>query len=334
LKEEFPQSDFMVLGDFNIDLKKQDRISEELIDNLSSAGFLQQVTIATRITDSTESIIDLSFTNSSKQLVSNVIMTDISDHLPVFTQYIDRKKAKKKIQITKRWIKNDDYGKIDSKFEAVNWSEMTKLDLEGKTSFLISTINRVMDDICPVVTKQVRDKPSNHWVTLGIKTSARINDRIYRKMKKQKNLEDKHLYKTRKKILDRVTRCAKNIQIESDLREAGTDTRKLWAIINNSIDRKQCSHKLPGTFQIDNETIRNKKDISNAFNKYFKSIGSKMADSIPNPTGIQFEEFLPDPHKYAMGFRDLTQEEVEKIMKNQQPKLSHGLDTINNRLVK
>ena len=35
-----------------------------------------------------------------------------------------------------------------------------------------------------------------------------------------------------------------------------------------------------------------------------------------------------------MEFRQLTHEEVEKIMKNQQPKLSHGLDTINNRMVK
>jgi hypothetical protein len=334
LKEKFPHSDIIALGDFNIDLTKQDRISEDLIDGMISAGFLQQVTIPTRITEKTNSLIDHVYTNSKKKLVSDVLMADISDHQPVFTFYDDRTQGKKKIKITKRWLKNDDYGKLDSMLSQRNWSEMTKLSLEDKCNYLINTINEILDDISPVVAKQIRNKPSNHWLTLGIKTSAKINDKYYKKMKKSKLEEDKKYYKKRKKLLDRIVRSAKNLQIKSDLQAAGTDTRKLWAIINNSIDRKQCSHKIPSTFTLENCKISYKKEIARAFNVYFKNIGSKMADSIPNPDNIDYEEFLPEQHKYSMTFRDLTQEEVEKIMKNQRPKLSHGVDTINNRMVK
>jgi len=45
VKIKFPHSDLIVMGDFNIDLSKQDRIAEDLIDTMCTAGFLQQVTI-------------------------------------------------------------------------------------------------------------------------------------------------------------------------------------------------------------------------------------------------------------------------------------------------
>jgi hypothetical protein len=334
VKIKFPHSDLIVMGDFNIDLSKQDRIAEDLIDTMCTAGFLQQVTIPTRITENTKSLIDHVFTNSRKKLVSNVIMTDIADHLPIHTHYIDWKHKQKKIKITKRWLKPDDYGKLDAILKEIKWTVMAEMDLEEKTDFLIKQINEALDQVAPVITKQIRNKQSNHWVTLGIKTSSKINNHLYKKMKKSGRQEDREHYKKRKKLLDRLVRYAKNMQIKSDLKEAGTDTRKLWAIINNSIDRKQCSHKLPSAFNVDNSVIANKKDIAQAFNKYFAEIGSKMADSIANPTNINYTEFLPEPHKYDMEFRQLTQEEVEKIMKKQQPKLSHGLDTINNRMVK
>ena len=65
---------------------------------------------------------------------------------------------------------------------------------------------------------------------------------------------------------------------------------KLWSIINKSIDRKQCSHKIPANFKIGDKILRTKKEIANAFNIYFKDIGDKMANSIPNPINISYRE--------------------------------------------
>jgi exonuclease III len=139
-RKTFSHSDIMVAGDFNVDLDKQDRISHDLIDTMSMSGFIQQVTLPTRITDSSASRIDHFYSNSRKKLVSNVIAIDISDHLPTLTHYLDWKHKRGKIEITKRWIKTDDYGKIDTMLKGYSWTEMSNLDLEGKTNFLIKAM--------------------------------------------------------------------------------------------------------------------------------------------------------------------------------------------------
>jgi exonuclease III len=63
-KRKFTHSDILVAGDFNVNLEKQDRISNDLIDTMSLSGFIQQVTVPTRITDSNASLIDHIYSNS------------------------------------------------------------------------------------------------------------------------------------------------------------------------------------------------------------------------------------------------------------------------------
>lgn len=54
---------------------------------------------------------------------------------------------------------------------------------------------------------------------------------------------------------------------------AMTDSRMLWSIINEVIDRKQCRHKIPTTFIHNGKAINKPKEVSNAFNDYFVGIG-------------------------------------------------------------
>ena len=57
-----------------------------------------------------------------------------------------------------------------------------------------------------------------------------------------------------------------------------------------------------------------------------------MADALPEVPG--FEDHLGLINKHKMWLRPLEEEEVQEIMKHQQPKLSCGVDQINNKLVK
>ena len=126
-------------------------------------------------------------------------------------------------------------------------------------------------------------------------------------------------------------RKLKNDHYETSIKRAGPDTRKLWSIINEIINRKQCKHKLPNRFIINGEMIRNKKNISSAFNRYFASIGTEMADSLPTVPG--YEDYLKLTNA-KFHLREIKEEDVMTIMKKQQPKLSTGIDQINNKIVK
>ena len=66
------------------------------------------------------------------------------------------------------------------------------------------------------------------------------------------------------------------------LTAAGSDSRKLWGVINEVIDRKQTKHKIPHSFTINDKTVDTQKGISDGFNDYFASVGKIMADSMPD----------------------------------------------------
>ena len=88
---------------------------------------------------------------------------------------------------------------------------------------------------------------------------------------------------------------------------------------------------MPAKFNYKGETLTKKEDISNGFNDYFSSIGKEMADTLLTTPG--FEEYLTQTTK-CFSLEPLEIDKVEEISRKQQPKLSCGLDMINNKIVK
>ena len=76
----------LIAGDFNMDLIKHDthKPTEEFLDNFLSFSFCPVINHPTRITDSSSTLLDNIFTNSTPdKFNSAIICNDISDHLPV-----------------------------------------------------------------------------------------------------------------------------------------------------------------------------------------------------------------------------------------------------------
>ena len=79
----------IITGDFNLNLIKcmQNTGVNQLLENILSNNFIPQITLPTRITEKTATLIDNIFTNSYKHnsiYLSGNITTYISDHLPQF----------------------------------------------------------------------------------------------------------------------------------------------------------------------------------------------------------------------------------------------------------
>ena len=74
------------MGDFNIDLLKYS--SETAVQNfvslMTSYSFQAIITKPTRITPHSSTLIDNIFTNDYSVLTPGILITDISDHLPIF----------------------------------------------------------------------------------------------------------------------------------------------------------------------------------------------------------------------------------------------------------
>ena len=76
-----------ICGDFNIDLLNYNVNNNEifLVDQLFSMSLFPLINQPTRITNQCHSIIDNIYTNSiNEDIISGVIIADISDHFPIF----------------------------------------------------------------------------------------------------------------------------------------------------------------------------------------------------------------------------------------------------------
>ena len=75
-----------LMGDFNINLLQYDTNNtvQNFIDMLSSQSFYPNINKPTRITESSATLIDNILTNDLHNHTAGVLISDISDHLPVF----------------------------------------------------------------------------------------------------------------------------------------------------------------------------------------------------------------------------------------------------------
>ena len=77
-----------ILGDFNIKLLKikERQVFNEFLENIMAYGFYPTVTLPTRLSESSATLIDNIFSNSheSNSSVSGIMINNMSDHLPCF----------------------------------------------------------------------------------------------------------------------------------------------------------------------------------------------------------------------------------------------------------
>ena len=75
----------MLCGDFNIDLLNKDgNNSTSFLNTMYSLSLLPIISEPTRITDNSATLIDNFFINRPCNFEAGVIMSDISDHFPIF----------------------------------------------------------------------------------------------------------------------------------------------------------------------------------------------------------------------------------------------------------
>ena len=80
------------MGDFNLDLMKSDHhpATGGFLSEMNSVGFHPLISLPTRITSTSATLIDNIFTNDfCRPISSGLVFTSISDHLPIFAIFGD-----------------------------------------------------------------------------------------------------------------------------------------------------------------------------------------------------------------------------------------------------
>ena len=188
-------STIYLLGDFNLDLlqiETNEHISN-FYDILTENLFVPHITLPTRLTSHSKTLIDNIFSNDPDFIngVSGNFTISISDHLPQFLIMPEKiKRIPKKHNIYQR-TKNYSKEELVADFLNTDWKSEIETDkMDANLSFEIfhNKYNKILNKHVPLkkVTKKDLKLKTKPWITTGILKSIKRRDKLLNLYKRSK----------------------------------------------------------------------------------------------------------------------------------------------------
>ena len=352
LIEPFKQSNsyILLIGDFNIDLLKINDWPhfKDYFMNMISHGLLPTITLPTRLTDNSASLIDnifSSFSNLQMLHSSGILISDISDHFPCyyFTNCnVKLKKVKKNIQC--REFNHENMTNLYNDLDSVDIFSMLNNNINSDPNanyeILEKVITSLLDKHMPL--RNVKFHKYKHkktqWITKGIIKSIKFRDQLYKSLKESPRnsinfFNIKYNLTVYNRILKRSIREAKRNYYNSKFEKYKNDSKNTWATINNVLN-KPSSKPFPEYITVKENRIVDKIVMANEFNKYFCKIGSNMAATIECDQNNLYTDYLNIPINTSFKLFIIDEIVIHNIIQNLNSKSSFGHDGISTNLLK
>ena len=197
----------IIMGDFNINLLNSDSDNDisDFLDQMLSNSLTPGITIPTRITPKSKTLIDNIFHNYViNDIISGNLTISISDHLAQFLiiPYQDTNIKPKSTHVFKR-----NYSKFNQEdflldLLSIDWEKHLQLNNKNVNySFdeFLKIITTILDRYAPYKKVPLKLQTPSHkpWITRGILKSINVKNNLHKKALKTKNVNKKsHLFNT------------------------------------------------------------------------------------------------------------------------------------------
>ena len=310
-----------ICGDYNMNLLNIDtnHHTNDFLNLMSSFLFHPLILAPTRITNSSSTLIDNIFTNSfNVKEYSGILVTDLSDHLPIFTII----ESKLHVTTKPKWISyrptsDQALNSLTTALSSEDWMEPCSLEnpdliLESINSKLLALYNLSY----PIIVKKARiyKTKMKPWMSPALLKACRNKNKLYKHYLNTRNNIALNKYKTYKNKLTNILRkCEKQYYVNLlDLHKS--NLRETWKIIKGVLNNHTTNHtNIP--LRINGILVDNPVDKANEFNKYFTSIGPTLAATIPT-TNHSHAKYLTNPNPNSLFLSPVTTTEVNDIILN------------------
>ena len=341
--------DIILCGDFNIDLLKLKVVPNinEFFDNMLAFGLIPKITLPTRFSTKSSTLIDNVFcklTKNFSETTAGVITYNLSDHLPYFVtlDYLSTKETKKNY-VTIQKYDEENIEKCISDFKSSSIHiEIDELsdpnDCVIKLQDVIIDMKNKYFPIRKINFNKYKHK-KQRWMTQGILHSIKFRDKLYAKMRncptesiKYQNLR-KNL-QTYNRILKTNIRIAKLSYYHTLFENCKNDIKTTWSNISDLINRKNGINELPQYMIKHNIKYENQKMIADLFNDYFNKMGLSQTADPDDYENNKFLDYFTDTTIKSFEFQLVTEESVDRIINKLAPKNSTGEDGISVKFLK
>ena len=204
---------FYICGDYNLDLLKVENNvdTDTFVNNLFSFGFYPIINKPSRITSHSATLIDNIFSNDIKRSInSGLIITDISDHLPIFC--ISKLKTNEdestdKFIIKKPVVNSETINTLNKELASVNWNDKV---------INIKNVNLAYDNFLNIFKNKFSAScPIKHYDSTKrkntLQNACKRKNNLYKCFLKNRSEETLQKYKSYKNKLTNILRAAEKM---------------------------------------------------------------------------------------------------------------------------
>ena len=307
----------ILLGDFNIHLDTDDPNATMFTEILDAMGLVPHVKTSTHKAGHT---LDQVYTVLDSQIkISGCCQgTLLSDHYIIQCQASIPTNITVSRSVTSRKLIDIDHKAFmnDINCEAIN---MTNIDEAIKT--LNAELLRVLDKHAPLKERRVTERKKEPWYEGHIKQQKKVvrnREHIWRKYKQYHQWK---AFTVERNRCNRMLAGSKLRTISNKIEECGSNTKKLYNLVNNITGRVKINPMPPG---------KSDQLLANEFAEYFLNKIDKIRDDL-----VSSQTYLPTPRDVAQlsSFQTTTEEEVINIIRSM-PTKSCESDIIPTKLLK
>ena len=305
--DSIPAENVLVVGDFNFHMDKPNDLDiRHFVQSYIPLGFDQFVTEPTHVKGH---ILDIVLCRARTLVTSvNVDNLYMSDHflLTIGTD-LSRPRVPRKV-VKCRNVKGIDR----SLFRAdIAQSPLVIGSPDGVDDLLDlynATLLGLLNKHAPEKEKVVPDHPSSHWINEAVIKAKQARRRAERKKRKTSLVVHIEIYKQARNNVTKLIKQAKDSHFHAKLKDAETDSKKMFSLLSTLLNRENRSDSLPD--MIPQEAA---KSLSRFFQEKIETIRKEFNNAPLDTT----ENFASSVHSSDLlsSFYALSEDQILKLIR-------------------
>ena len=315
---ELLHKNFIVLGDLNIDMLKENSDTELFAHMMSTFHLFPLITKPTRFSplqSQVPSLLDHIWLNKLTNFKSGILTLDFTDHCPIYCDiFISKKNCQpdKKIKIEFRSMDESNHNHFIDLISNFEFSSLSSSDIDQYVQSFLTKLNHLYQTAFPIKQKFVSQKfLENPWITSNIKKLIKMKSTFFSLLRKGliSRADNNHFKNKVKFIIDR----AKKDYYKNLFEHQSGNIVKTWKLINKLTSNNISNVNIKSIFYNNIEYTDNE-SIANLFNEFFVSVARELDENLPT-TDIDPLMYVR-PNSSSFSLTPVTHEECSKIILN------------------
>ena len=300
------------------------------------------MSLPTRLTDATATLIDNIWTNNlEKRVVSGLVTVRISDHLPIYSLVGGNGSSLggQRKEGLHRLVNEGRIHRFSEDLRMWTFDEVRALGAEANVAKFRNEFRDLYDSAFPwVKNKKRRIDEEKPWLDdVNFKALTKEKARLYsKKIKLGLHLEEEKELAEVTKEVNKMRRSLKREYFRERFEGVKGDLKATWEVLGEALKgRKPTKGGEPCRyFTKDGVGLTDGGEIADGFCNFYCGVGPNLAGKIKSDKNRGFLDFMGDRVRDGIIFRPTTAREVEEVCSGLDPGKGMGWDGISPRVIK